>query len=148
MKNSMLFVICWLACVGINAQQENFAPKTEYSNVTIEVNDQEENNISRVDNIKYSIDEYESMIQRCKELTIKLVEYEKMILEGSMTKKQKKQWKRDVVEAKMLNFRIDDFTTILIQQNYSLIDHVNKKALSDYYDFSKVLESSINFAGL
>ncbi len=145
--NNKLFIICWLASVGLYAQQENFGPQTEYSNVVIEVMDQQESKISRIDNIKYSAEEYELMIKKCRELTIKLVKYDKMIQDGSMTRKQKKQWKRDVVEAKMLNFRIYDFTDKLIQQNYSLIDHVNKEALSDYYDFSKILESSMNYAG-
>ncbi len=142
MKNTNLFVICLLAYAGLFAQQENYAPETKYDNVI------QENEISRVDNIKYSMEEYDALIERCRELTSKLVEYDKMIQEGSMTKKQKKQWKRDVVEAKMLNFRIDDFTSTLIKENYSLIEHLNKEALSDYYDFSKILESSMNYAGL
>jgi len=149
MRNIKLFVICCCTYVGVFAQQEELTPLLEYTSVTTEVKDYDDNNkASRVDNIKYSIEEYESMIVRCKELTARLVHHKQTVRKGSMSKSQYRAWQRDLVEAKMLNFRIDDFNMKFFEQDNTLLDRINKESLSSYYDFSKVLESSMNYAGL
>ncbi len=137
-----LLIICILSINGLYAQQEPI----KYNNV-IEESEQQNSTSLRVDNLKYSMEEYESMVKRGKELTAILEEHDKLIQEGSMTKKQIKNWKRDVIEAKLLNYRIGDFTSAYIREGYSLIDHISQDVLSDYYDFSKKLESSSQYAG-
>lgn len=147
MKNHTLFILISFVFSGLYAQEETHGSNAELTNVVLEVHNVEESNVSRVNHIKYSIEEYEAMIAECKELTKRLQEYDRLIQNGKMTKAQKRAWKKEVMEAKLLNFRIDDFTTIYMKRNYSLIDHVDVKALSDYYDFSKTLESATQYAG-
>jgi len=88
------------------------------------------------------------MIDRCKELTDKLISHDKKIRKGSLNKNQYRAWQRDLVEAKMLNLRIDDYNAKLFEQDGSFMNNLKKEALSNYYDFSKALEISKNYAGL
>ncbi len=135
MKKSLL-IICFLSMTGLYAQEELFVSQT-----------QESTKASRVDNITYSIAEYEAMIKRGKELITKIKEHDKLIQKGSMSKAAIKEWKKDMLEAKLLNYRISDFTTKYLNAGYSLIDNVSTEVLSDYYDFSKTLETSDQYAG-
>ncbi|MEW7291887.1 hypothetical protein [Aquimarina sp. 2304DJ70-9] len=146
MKKNLL-IICFLSIAGIHAQEVLFVPQIEHNTVINETEPLQTNTVLRVDNVTYSMKEYESMIKRGKELTFILIEHDKLVQKGSMSKKQIKKWKRDVLEAKLLNYRIDDYTSAYLREGYSLIDHVSEDVLSDYYDFSKVLETSVQYVG-
>ncbi|SHI37288.1 hypothetical protein [Aquimarina spongiae] len=147
MKTHTLFAILWFTTIVLQAQENQQITTTTLTNVTIEVQQFEETQNIEKDQPTYPVEEYKAMIARCKELSLKIIAYDRMIQEGTMKRSQRKAWKRDLMEAKLLNYRIDDFTNAYLRQNYSLIEHVDNKSLSDYYDFSKVLESANKYAG-
>ncbi len=147
MKTHTLLAVLWLTTMGLQAQENQQIATTKLTNVTIEVQQFEETPKVEREQPTYPVEEYEAMIARCKELSLKIIAYDKMIQDGTMKRSQRKAWKRDLMEAKLLNYRIDDFTNAYIKQNYSLIEHVDNKSLSDYYDFSKVLENANKYAG-
>ncbi len=146
MKKGLL-IICMLSIIGLYAQEEQVIIPKEYDINTEEIEQPQTHRISRVDKLTDFSKEYEAMVKRGKELTTLLIEHDKLVKKGSMTKKQITAWKRDVIEAKLLSYRIDDFTYSYIKEGYSLIDLVSPNVLSDYYDFSKKLESSSQYAG-
>ena len=146
MKKSLLF-ICMLSIVGLYAQQGQIIIQNPNNNGTEESEQKETITSSRINDLTRLKGQYESMIKRGKELTAILIEHDKLIQEGSMTKKQIKNWKRDVLEAKLLNYRIEDFTNAYLRDGYSLIEHLSPGVISDYYNFSKKQESSSKYAG-
>ncbi len=146
MKKNLL-IICFLSMAGMYAQQEPFIVEVQYTPTINETEESKTTTASRIDNLTYSIEEYEDMIKRGKELTIKIIEHKKLTQTGSMTKTQVRELKRDLLEAKLLNYRIDDFTSKYLKAGYSLIDNVSTEVLSDHYDFSKTLEISSQYAG-
>ncbi len=95
----------------------------------------------------YDIAKYEAMIQRCKELTSRLIMHNKRIDRGEMTKTQVKDWKRDLVEAKLLNYRIDDFLSIYDERIYYNNEYVNKDMSDSYNNFSRTLDTANRYAG-
>ncbi len=147
MKNYTLIIICLFAYVGMYAQQQSSISKTEFTYVVNKIPNQNTTTVSRIDNLEYSLEEYESMLSRCQELTNKLVEYDKIIQNGSMTKKQTKAWKRDVMEAKLLGYRIEDFTAIYRDGDYPYVNYLNIQVLNNYDDFAKTLNDATQYAG-
>ncbi len=97
--------------------------------------------------LKYPLAEYEAMITRCNELSDKILEYKKEFQNGSIKKTQIKALKKDLVEAKLLSYRLDDFTSMYHNQNYPVLEYLSMEMLSDYHDFSKVLASATQYAG-
>ncbi len=147
MENKKLLIVFWFALVGVYAQEESTTQKIESTDTIEETQDQNTTTVSRIDNFEYSLKEYKSMLSRCKELTSKLIEYDKLIKDGSMTRKQTKAWKRDVMEAKLLDYRIEDFTTIYRGGDYPHVNYLNIQVLNNYDDFSKTLDSASQYAG-
>lgn len=148
MKNTFI-ILFYLSVTGLFAQEmENLSSDLKHTN-------QSENEVqyktsvvleAQTYTLAYSLEEYEAMIIRCKELAEKLIEHDKIAQNGSMTKVQIKNWKRDLLEAKLLNYRLDDYTSMYQRQNYPLLEYVNIDVLNDYYDFSKILTSATQYA--
>ncbi|GAA4278873.1 hypothetical protein [Aquimarina mytili] len=150
MRKNNVFAVLFLVITGMYAQQEDqFSTPITESNLTEEKEIQYSTsvNMSPTYDVKYSIQKYEEMIQRSKELTSKLVEYDKLIKSGSMKRKQEKNWKRDVMEAKLLNFRIEDFNKVYRSGNYPMVNYLSIQALNNYDDFAKTLEDAVQYAG-
>ncbi|WP_298544883.1 hypothetical protein [uncultured Aquimarina sp.] len=103
--------------------------------------------ISREYTLIYRLEEYKSMIMRAKELTDALSENDIRIQDGSITKAQIKKWKRDWVEAKLLNFRLDDYTSMYHKVNYPILKYLSVGVLSDYQGFSEIFTNSAQYAG-
>ncbi len=150
MRKNNVFVVLFLVITGMYAQQEvHFSTPTTETDQTeeTEVHYSTSKNVSPAYDVKYSIQKYEEMIQRSKELTSELVAYDKLIKSGSMKRKQIKKWKRDVMEAKLLNFRIEDFNKVYRSSNYPVVNYLSIQALNNYDDFSKTLEDAVQYAG-
>ncbi len=149
MKKNNLLILLLLVFVGVNAQQTTYQTQKELD-IEEKIVDQHQEQIStaaRIYNIKYSLQEYETMIKRCNELTAKLLKHEELYKSGSMKKKQKKEWKRDLIEAKLLNFRIEDFKAIYLNGDYPIVEYINIQVRNNFEDFSKTLETSTQYAG-
>ncbi len=169
MKHTNLFILLSLVFTGLCAQQEENILQTEDARqIETEVFIQQELQISETEysrevslesqltpqvlisysySLQYPIEKYESMILRGKELTDKLIEHDKIMQNESRTKAQIKEWKRDLLEAKLLGYRIDEYTTMYKRENYPLIEYVNKEVLNNYDDFSKMLDTATQYAG-
>jgi len=66
---------------------------------------------------------------------------------GNMTKEQVRNWKRDIVAAKLLNYRISDFIEAYKKADSSKF--INKdELLAEYNVFSKTLVVSSRGVGL
>ncbi|WP_299434510.1 hypothetical protein [uncultured Aquimarina sp.] len=97
--------------------------------------------------LMYRVAEYKSMIIRAKELTDELSENDNRIQDGSITKTQIKKQKRDWVEAKLLNFRLDDYTSMYHKVNYPILEYLSVEVLNDYHGFSEIFTNSAQYAG-
>lgn len=97
--------------------------------------------LTKENSLKYAIEKYKSMILRCKELNTRLIIYGRLAKKGSMSKKQIFSWKRDLVEAKLLNIRIDEFKSRYKREEYKFQDYVNQEMLDNYEDFANTLSS-------
>ncbi|WP_066316952.1 hypothetical protein [Aquimarina aggregata] len=106
------------------------------------------NTVNQTNTIEYSLKEYESMITECKKLTMKLIAHKEIAQKGNMTKTQFKNWKKDLVEAKLLNYRIYEFTSAYKHFNYPLSKYVNKEVLNNYNYFSEILTNSSKHVAL
>jgi len=102
--------------------------------------------VSRSYTLDYSIEQYQMMIDRCKELTNELEKYNKLAAKGYMSKEQYTNWKRDLVEAKLLDYRIDDFNKMYQSKSYSFEEYVTSEVLDNYNDFSKTLTTANLYA--
>lgn len=147
MKKYGLLIICLMMFIGGFAQQSYSAQKeyTQHINTVIQKNDPIVTTV--IDHPKYPLAEYEAMVKRCNELASQLVKHEKRYHSGVMTKKEKKAWKRDIVEAKLLNFRIEDFTAVYLKGDQPIVEYINIQVLNNFEDFSKTLEVSDKYAG-
>lgn len=103
--------------------------------------------VSKEYTLMYALAEYKSMIIRAKELTDKLSENNNRIQDGSITKTQIKKRKKDWVEAKLLNFRLDDYTSMYNKVNYPILEYLSIEVLNDYQGFSEIFTNSTQYAG-
>ncbi|WP_405205138.1 hypothetical protein [Aquimarina sp. LLG6339-5] len=103
--------------------------------------------VSKEYKLMYSLSEYKSMIIRAKELGDILSENDDSVQNGSITKTEIEKWKRDLVEAKLLNFRLDDYTSMYHKLNYPLLEYLSIEVLNDYRGFSETLSNSTQYAG-
>jgi len=103
--------------------------------------------VSKIFTLAYPLEEYESMIIRCNELSYVLLEHKERIDDGSITKSQIKDLKRDLVEAKLLHFRLSDFTQMYHKLNYPVLEYLSEETLSNYQVFSKILLNTTQYAG-
>lgn len=104
--------------------------------------------VSQSYTMAYTIENYKNMILSCRGLTAKLMIYNRMAKNNTLSKKEFKNWKRDLVEAKLLNFRIDEFISAYDKVNYPFKDYVNKELLDNYADFSSTLTNATIVSGL
>lgn len=105
-------------------------------------------NVSRIDNMKYPFKEYRGMMKECKKLTSKLRRHREISETGKMTKTQMLDWKRDIIEAKLLNYRINE-----LSESYEMIKYASyltaTDTLSSSYDkFYEILNAANKYTGL
>jgi len=94
--------------------------------------------ISKTFDLKYPIKQFKSMISECKMYTNRLEQHSAIAKRGNMTKAEIRAWKKDIVAAKLLDFRISDFVDAY--ENATLEDDSNFiNPLNEYDLFSKTL---------
>ncbi|WP_299440825.1 hypothetical protein [uncultured Aquimarina sp.] len=105
-------------------------------------------NVSRIDNMKYPLKEYSIMMNECKSLTIRLKGHRVISETGKMTKTQMLDWKRDIIEAKLLNYRIGELKESYEMKKYA--SYLNRTdTLSNSYDtFYEILNAANKYTGL
>jgi len=94
--------------------------------------------LSKTIDVTYPLDEFESLIEECRMYTNKLKEHNTKSKNGKMSRTEIREWKRDIVAAKLLDFRISDFVEAYKNadlENHS--DYINP--LAEYNLFSKTL---------
>jgi len=94
------------------------------------------------DKIEQLIHQYEVMIAKSKEFTKELRIYDKLANTTTISETQMIAWKRKVVEAKLLNFRIIDFQSKYLSSGNSIQHYVNKDIIIYYNDFSEALKNT------
>lgn len=156
MKKLTSLIVVLFAVTGTFAQKPEYASEKKYTkHVITEL--QKENAKSKItptlivtaqnNTAQYSLEEYETMVKRCKELTGLLLKYEESYRDGSMSKRDKKKWKKDLMEAKLLNLRIEDFNSHYRKKETPIVEYLNIQVLNNFEDFSKTLETSKQYAG-
>ncbi|MEW7277594.1 hypothetical protein ABW636_03265 [Aquimarina sp. 2201CG1-2-11] len=146
MKNIMI-IIFFVNCTGLYAQNT----KDTILQITASTEKEtlytpKEITVSKIVELTYPIKEYETMIMRCNELADKLIQYKNDIQRGSMTKAEIKHLKKDMTEAKLLNYKLGDYTAIYNSQDYPLTDYLSKEILDNYQDFSKIFAKTNQYA--
>lgn len=153
MKNTLVMLICFMLLSVTYAQQStNFTGETNATQTVQEFanhSDIEKKRTSRLTksttveySLEYSLEAYKAMISECQQLTDKLLKHRALSDSGLMNKKQMIDWKRDLVAAKLLNYRIDDFKSACKNLNYPIQQYVNSETIDNHQDFSKILVST------
>lgn len=103
--------------------------------------------ISKTTNITYPTKEFKYLLSECTLYTEKLEEHTMRAKKGNMTKTQIREWKRDVVAAKLLDYRISDFLEAYkmasLKNDSNFVDPIN-----EYQLFSKTLTIASEGSGL
>jgi len=122
---------------------------SNYHDQLLDVKDDNKRDIvaSEIDE-EHTLEQYKAMIRRCRELTTKLIVHNKLLIKRwAMTKSQTTELKRDLVEARLLSYRIDDFNKRYSKKNQEVIkEHFDKEALDSYINFSNVLMATESYA--
>jgi len=122
---------------------------SNYNDQLLDVKDDNKRDIvaSEIDE-EHTLEQYKAMIRRCRELTTKLIVHNKLLIKRwAMTKSQTTELKRDLVEARLLSYRIDDFNKRYSKKNQEVIkEHFDKEALDSYINFSNVLMATESYA--
>lgn len=103
--------------------------------------------VSKTSSIAYPTKKYRAMIKECNVLTKRLIRHDALAKKGKMTKQQVINWKRDIVAAKLLNYRISDFIEAY-KKAYSSTFLSKDELLAEYNFFSKTLVVSSKGVGL
>lgn len=149
MKNTLVMLICFMLLSVTYAQQStNVTGETdsnqavyEYTNHS-DIEKKRKSTLTKSTTVEYSLNAYEAMISECQQLTAKLMQHRKLADSGLMNKKQMIDWKRDLVAAKLLNYRIDDFKSACKNLNYPIQEYVDEEIIDNHQDFSKILVST------
>jgi len=122
----------------------NFLNRLNYTRILKELNRQvyiektRKFELSKINDIIYPLKEFESLITECRIYTNKLKAHSTKSKNGKMSRAEIKEWKKDIVAAKLLDFRISDFI-----QAYKNVDLENDSdfinPLDEYNLFSKTL---------
>ncbi len=148
---SILMILLFLNFIGLYSQQDEIytSPITTMKQVEVKIHySYKEMSISKTYTQPCSLAEYEAMIRRHIEFTGKLIEQKERIQNKSITKIRVTESKKDLVAAKFLYYRVDDFTKMYQKQNYPLLKYFNVEALSSYHDFLKIVTNTSRYASL
>jgi len=95
--------------------ENNFLNKLDYTTIKTELDrkayleKKRKFEISQIVQVTYPKKEFESLINECRIYTNKLKQHNTKAKKGKMSKVEVRKWKRDIVAAKLLDFRISDF---------------------------------------
>lgn len=132
---------------------DNFLDKLDYTSQKKKLDRQAyiENNrkykISKTTNITYPTKEFKYLLSECTLYTEKLKEHTIRAKKGNMTKTQIREWKKDIVAAKLLDYRISDFLQAYkmtsLKKDSNFVNPIN-----EYKLFSKTLTVASEDSGL
>lgn len=132
---------------------DDFLDKLDYTSQKKKLDRQAyiENNrkyrMSKTTNISYPTKEFKYLLSECALYTDTLKEHAIRANKGNMTKAQIREWKKDIVAAKLLDYRISDFLEAYkmasLKKDSNFVNPIN-----EYKLFSKTLTVASEDSGL